>query len=191
MHLNLSLFKRGKNAFFDAKDPAHLSPTARSFIAGLLRHARELSLFCNQWVNSYKRIIPGFEAPTRVTWAQKNRDDLVRVPSSKPGQENSRRIEFRSPDAACNPYLVFALLLAAGLDGVHKNLELAPETREDEAALPCDLNEAIQAAQGSELVRSVLGNPLFEKFLANKKLEWANYRAQVHQYELDRYLTTL
>ena len=191
MHLNMSLFKRGKNAFFDAQDPDHLSPVARCFIAGLLRHARELTLFSNQWVNSYKRMVPGFEAPTRVTWAQRNRADLVRVPSFKPGHEASRRIEYRSPDAACNPYLVLALLLAAGLEGVQNGYELAPEMSEDEPVLPGSLDEAIGAAQESELARRVLGDRLFEKFLANKRIEWSNYRAQVHQYELDRYLTVL
>jgi len=191
MHINMSLFKKGKNAFFDAKDPDHLSLVARGFIAGLLRHARELTLFSNQWVNSYKRIVPGFEAPTRVTWAQRNRADLVRVPSFKPNRETSRRVEYRSPDAACNPYLVFALLLAAGLEGVQNGYELAPEMSEEESVLPSDLSEAIQAAERSALARRVLGDHLFEKFLANKRIEWQNYRAQVHQYELDRYLTVL
>lgn len=191
MHINMSLFKKGKNAFYDAKAPDHLSDIARGFIAGLLRHARELTLFTNQWVNSYKRIIPGFEAPTRVTWAQKNRADLVRVPSFKPGRESSRRVELRSPDAACNPYLVFALLLAAGLEGIKNNYELPEEMSEKSPVLPADLNEAIAAARESELARRVLGDTLFEKFLDNKTFEWEAYRAQVHQYELDRYLTVL
>ncbi len=191
MHINMSLFKKGKNVFFDAKDPDHLSEIARGFIAGLLRHARELTLFTNQWVNSYKRIIPGYEAPTRVTWAQRNRADLVRVPSFKPGRESSRRIEYRSPDAACNPYLVFALLLAAGLEGVKNSYELPAEMMTEAEVLPADLNEAIGAARESLLARRVLGDTLFEKFLANKKFEWEAYRSQVHQYELDRYLTVL
>ncbi len=191
MHINMSLFKKGKNAFFDAKDPDHLSEIARGFIAGLLRHARELTLFTNQWVNSYKRIVPGFEAPTSVTWAQKNRADLVRVPSFKPGRESSRRIEYRSPDAACNPYLVFALLMAAGLEGIKNGYELPAEMTQDAQVLPADLNEAITAAKESELARRVLGDTLFEKFLRNKQFEWESYRSQVHQYELDRYLTVL
>lgn len=191
MHINMSLFKRGKNAFFDSKDPEHLSPVARHFLAGLLCHAREITLFTNQWVNSYKRLVPGFEAPTRVTWAARNRADLVRVPSYKPGRESSRRLEYRSPDSACNPYLVFALLLAAGLDGVKNKLPLPPQMNEDAPTLPSNLNEAILAAQNSALVKSVLGEPLFEKFLANKRIEWENYRRQVHQYELDRYLGIL
>lgn len=191
MHINMSLFKKGKNVFFDGKDPDHLSDIARGFIAGLLRHARELTLFTNQWVNSYKRIVPGFEAPTRVTWAQKNRADLVRVPSFKPNREASRRIEYRSPDAACNPYLVFALLLAAGLEGIKNGYDLPGEGTETSGVLPADLNEAIAAAREGELARRVLGDTLFDKFLANKKYEWEAYRSQVHQYELDRYLTVL
>lgn len=191
MHINMSLFKKGKNVFFDAKAPDQLSDLARGFIAGLLRHARELTLFTNQWVNSYKRMVPGFEAPTRVTWAQKNRADLVRVPSFKPGRESSRRIEYRSPDAACNPYLVFALLLAAGLEGIKNGYELPVEMKGDAPVLPSDLNEAIAAAREGELAKRVLGDVLFQKFLANKTWEWEAYRAQVHQYELDRYLMVL
>ncbi len=194
MHINMSLFRGGENAFYDAQDPEHLSPVARQFIAGLLRHARELTLFTNQWVNSYKCLVPGFEAPTRVTWAMRNRADLIRVPSYKPGRENSRRVEYRSPDATCNPYLVFALLLAAGLEGIKQNYELPPQTGEGDdnyEVLPANLNEAISAAQNSELSRRVLGDALLDKFLANKRIEWENYRMQVHQYELDRYMGIL
>jgi len=203
MHLNMSLFRGGKNAFFDKKDEDYLSDVARQYIAGLLRHARELTLFTNQWVNSYKRLVPGFEAPTRVTWAMRNRSDLVRVPAFKPGRESNRRVEYRSPDAACNPYLVFALLLAAGLEGIKNNYEIPPvvsgvhqmsnhERREvGVEVLPANLNEAIQAARGSELARRVLGDTLLEKFLNNKAIEWNNYRAQVHDYELDHYLGIL
>jgi len=187
----MSLFRGGKNAFFDKKDPEHLSLVARRFIAGLLRHARELTLFTNQWVNSYKRLVPGFEAPTSVTWAMRNRADLVRVPSFKPGRESSRRVEFRSPDAACNPYLVFALLLAAGLEGIKNEYELPEPMAEGADVLPADLNEAIKASQEGELARRVLGDVLFEKFLANKRIEWNTYRAQVHDYEIDRYLSIL
>jgi glutamine synthetase len=194
MHINMSLFRGGRNAFYDAKDPNYLSKVSYHFIAGLLRHARELTLFTNQWVNSYKRLVPGFEAPTRVTWAMRNRADLIRVPSHKPGRESSRRIEYRSPDAACNPYLVFALLLAAGLEGIKKNYPLPPSAGDSDSkvgVLPADLNEAIAAAENSELARRVLGDALFEKFLANKRIEWEKYRMQVHQYELDRYLGIL
>jgi glutamine synthetase len=124
MHINMSLFRGARNAFYDDNDPEHLSETARKYVAGLLRHARELTLFTNQWVNSYKRLVPGYEAPTRVTWALRNRADLVRVPAFKPGHEASRRVEYRSPDPACNPYLVFALLLAAGLEGIKNDYEV-------------------------------------------------------------------
>ncbi|HEX8464912.1 MAG TPA: type I glutamate--ammonia ligase [Abditibacterium sp.] len=191
MHINMSLFRGGKNAFFDKKNPDQMSDVARKYIAGLLRHARELTLFTNQWVNSYKRLVPGFEAPTRVTWAMRNRADLIRVPSLKPGRESSRRIEYRSPDAACNPYLVFALLLAAGLEGIQNNYELPAEMDDNASILPADLNEAISAALESELARRVLGDVLFDKFIANKRMEWENYRSQVHEYELDRYLGIL
>jgi glutamine synthetase len=203
MHINMSLFKGHKNVFYDKNSEEHLSNTARKFIAGLLRHARELTLFTNQWVNSYKRLVPGYEAPTRVTWAMRNRADLVRVPAYKVGRDASRRVEYRSPDAACNPYLVFALLLAAGLEGIRRNYPI-PEvvggihqmsTQERKEAgvevLPSDLNEAIRAARESQLARRVLGDTLFQKFLDNKKMEWDTYRAQVHQYELDRYLSVL
>ena len=128
MHINMSLFKGGKNAFFDPKKPDEMSKTAQYFLAGLLKHSAELTLFTNQWINSYKRLVPGFEAPTRANWAMRSRDDLVRVPSFKPGRESSRRVEYRSPDAACNPYLVFALLLAAGLDGINNKLQLDEES---------------------------------------------------------------
>jgi glutamine synthetase len=146
-------------------------------------------------VNSYKRLVPGFEAPTRVTWAMRNHADLVRVPASKPGRESSRRVEYRSPDPSCNPYLVFALLLAAGLEGIKNKYELPPAAPDvDESrveVLPADLNEAIKAASESTLARRVLGDVLFDKFLANKRMEWENYRAQVHTYELERYLGIL
>src|SRR3990170_1085196 len=120
MHTHLSLFRGERNAFFDGDDPLHLSAVARGFIAGLLRHAREITLVTNQWVNSYKRLIPGFEAPHQITWARRSRGDLLRVPEYRPGREISARIEYRAPDAACNPYLAFAAILAAGLDGIEK-----------------------------------------------------------------------
>ena len=191
MHINMSLFKSGRNAFFDAKKPDEMSQTAQYFLAGLLQHSAELTIFTNQWVNSYKRLVPGFEAPTRATWAMRSRDDLVRVPSFKPGRESSRRVEYRSPDAACNPYLVFALLLAAGLDGIRNQTPLEQESNENAPELPASLGEAINVAKNSELARAVLGDLLFDKFLANKRAEWENYRAQVHQYELERYLSIL
>jgi glutamine synthetase len=201
LHINMSLFQGSRNAFYDKKDPDELSDVARYYIAGLLKHARELTLFTNQWVNSYKRLVPGFEAPTRVTWAMRNHADLVRVPANKPGREASRRVEYRSPDPSCNPYLVFALLLAAGLEGIRNKYELPPawtgerpsEPSEGEGpdTLPADLNEAIRATEQGTLARKVLGDVFFDKFIANKRIEWDNYRSQVHAYEIDRYLGIL
>ena len=204
MHTHQSLFKGDRNAFFDASDEYHLSPLAKSYIAGLLRHARELTLVTNQWVNSYKRLVPGYEAPVYVTWARRNRSDLVRVPEYKPGKEVATRIEYRSPDPACNPYLAFAVMLTAGLEGIEKEYPLPEPTeenvfemseREREARgielLPGDLHEAIELAEGSELVRRALGDHVFESLLKNKKLEWADYRAHVSDYERARYLPTL
>ena len=198
LHINMSLFQGSRNAFHDKKDPDELSDVARHYIAGLLKHARELTLFTNQWVNSYKRLVPGFEAPTRVTWAMRNHADLVRVPSSKPGRDSSRRVEYRSPDPSCNPYLVFALLLAAGLEGIKHKYELPPAWTgerptegEGPETLPADLNEAIRAASEGNLARQVLGDVLFEKFIENKRMEWDAYRGQVHSYEIDRYLGIL
>jgi len=204
MHTHISLFQGDRNAFFDAKEQYHLSPVGKSFIAGLLAHAREICLICSQWVNSYKRLVPGYEAPVYLSWAQRNRSDLIRVPVYKPGKEKATRIEFRSPDPACNPYLAFSAMLAAGLDGVEKKLECPPpvernvyemtqQEREELAiaSLPEDLGHAIELAQNSDIVRRALGEHIFEKFIANKKIEWQQYRAQVHGYELDRYLPIL
>ncbi len=204
MHVNMSLFQGERNAFFDAKDRLHLSKTGRHFVAGILKHVRELTAVTNQWPNSYKRLVPGYEAPVYLSWAAKNRSDLVRIPAYKPGHEGSMRIELRSPDAACNPYLVFSVLLAAGLEGLRKNLE-PPEpvqenvfamtdeerARREIAQLPSDLHEAIQLAQGSTLARQALGTHVFDSFLANKRLEWERYRAAVTDYDLKTYLPIL
>ncbi len=204
MHVHQSLFKGDRNAFFDAKDPYHLSKTARSYIAGLLKYAPEITAVCNQWVNSYKRLVPGYEAPVYLSWARRNRSDLVRVPEYRPGREKATRIEFRSPDPACNPYLAFSVMLAAGLEGIENNLEPpAPieenvyEMSEEErrkrniGSLPASLLEAIQIAEGSEVVRKALGDHVFEAFIQNKKIEWNEYRSQVTEYELDKYLAIL
>jgi len=204
MHTHQSLFQGDRNAFFDSGAEDHLSETARRFIAGLLRHAREMTLVTNQWVNSYKRLVPGYEAPIYMSWARRNRSDLIRVPTYKPGKENATRIEYRAPDPACNPYLAFAVMLAAGLEGVENGYECPPPvernvyemTPEERAELgigelPGDLWEAIEVAESSELLRRTLGDHVFEKFIANKKIEWDNYRAQVTEYELDRYLPIL
>jgi glutamine synthetase len=204
MHTHQSLFEGDRNAFFDATDDAHLSKTGKSYIAGILRHARELTLVLNQWVNSYKRLVPGYEAPVYICWARRNRSALVRVPMYKPGKEQATRIEFRSPDPACNPYLAFAVMLAAGLKGIGEEYELAPEASDNiyemsEAerraagieSLPEDLHEAISAAERSELVREVLGDHVFEYLIRNKREEWDGYKSYVTPYELERYLPVL
>jgi len=204
MHTHMSLFQGERNAFFDPEDPYHLSDVAKKFIAGLLRHAPEITLVCNQWVNSYKRLVPGYEAPVYITWAVRNRSDLIRVPEYKPGKEKATRIEFRSPDPACNPYLAFACMLAAGLEGIKKGYELPPmvnrnvyELTEKEREklgikqLPEDLWEAILIAEKSELLRRTLGDEVFESLIENKKIEWERYRAQVTEWELRNYLPVL
>jgi len=204
MHTHQSLFEGDRNAFFDGTDEFHLSKTGKSYIAGILRHARELTLVTNQWVNSYKRLVPGFEAPVYICWARRNRSALVRVPMYKPGKETATRIEFRSPDPACNPYLAFAVMLAAGLAGIENEYELPPEASnniyemsEDERraagieSLPEDLYEAIEVAEKSELVRETLGDHVFEYLMRNKREEWNSYKAYVTPYELERYLPLL
>ena len=204
MHVHQSLFKGERNVFFDAADPYYLSAMARSYIAGLLRHAREITLVTNEWVNSYKRLVPGFEAPVYLSWARRNRSDLVRVPEYKPGKENATRIEYRSPDPACNPYLAFAVMLAAGLEGIEKEYpcpepveenvyEMSEQERQERGIshLPGSLWEAIELAEGSDLLRRCLGDHLFDSLLSNKRIEWSDYRRQVTDYELKRYLPTL
>jgi glutamine synthetase len=211
MHTHLSLFEGDVNAFHDPGDSAGLSKVGKNFIAGLLRHAPEITAVTNQWVNSYKRLainseapIVGYEAPTFVCWARNNRSALVRVPLAKRGKEDSTRIEFRSPDPACNPYLAFSLMLAAGLKGVDEGYELAAEatnnifemTPEERAAegidsLPRSLAEAVDVMEDSELVAEALGEHVFEHFIRNKRSEWADYRGQVTPWELDRYLGAL
>jgi glutamine synthetase len=204
MHTHQSLFKGDKNAFFDAKDPFHLSKTARAYIAGILKHAPEFTSITSQWINSYKRLVPGYEAPVYLSWARRNRSALVRIPMYKPGKEKATRIELRSPDPACNPYLAFAVMLAAGLKGIEKGYELrepveedifemSEETRKKHGieSLPGNLLEAIQLTEKSELVRETLGDHIFEKFIQNKKIEWDQYRTHVSQFELDRYLSIL
>jgi glutamine synthetase len=204
MHTHQSLFKGSKNAFFDAKDKHHLSKIAKHYIAGLLRHAPEITLVTNQWVNSYKRLIPGFEAPTHISWALKNRADLIRVPEYRAGEEESTRIEYRSPDPACNPYLAFAAMLAAGLEGIEQKYPLPDpvernvhQMTQDEresagiATLPENLHEAIALAEKSELLRKTLGEHVFTTLIENKKAEWNRFKAQVTQFELDSYLPVL
>ncbi|OGO49635.1 MAG: glutamine synthetase [Chloroflexi bacterium RBG_16_68_14] len=204
MHTHQSLFRGDRNAFFDPNDKYHLSPIAKAYIAGLMRHAQEITLITNQWVNSYKRLVPGYEAPVYITWARRNRSDLIRVPEYKPGKEMATRIEYRAPDPACNPYLAFAVMLAAGLAGIENEYPLPEPTEENVFEmteeeqqkrgidlLPDSLYEAIQAAEGSALVRECLGDHVFESLLKNKKIEWARYRAHVTDFERERYLPIL
>lgn len=204
MHMHQSLFQGDRNAFYDDDDKYHLSDTAKCFIAGLMRHAREITAVTNQWVNSYKRLVPQFEAPTYVTWSTVNRADLIRVPDFKPGREASRRIEYRSPDSACNPYLAFSVMLAAGLKGIENRYELplpahsnalhmsaAEREKLGIQALPANLWEAIHITERSELVQEALGEQVFKSFIENKKIEWDNYHSRVADYETEHYLPVL
>jgi len=204
MHTHQSLFTGPRNAFFEAGDEYHLSAVGKSYIAGLLKHSREMCLVTNQWVNSYKRLVPGYEAPIYCCWARRNRSAMVRVPMYKPGKEEATRVEMRNPDPACNPYLAFAVMLAAGLKGIEEGYELAPESTnniyemtDDERSiagidsLPVDLHEAIEEFQNSELMREALGDHVFEYLIRNKQAEWDEYKAIVTPYELDRYLAVL
>ena len=204
MHTHQSLFKGDKNAFFDADDPYFLSDTAKCYIAGLLKHAKEMSSILAQWVNSYKRLVPGYEAPVYIAWSQQNRSALVRVPHYKPGKENATRAELRCPDPACNPYLAFAVMLAAGLKGVEEGYELPQEMTENLyelsdverkergiESLPGSLGDAVEETENSELVREVLGDHAFERFIWLKKKEWDEFRVQVTPYELKKYLPIL
>ncbi len=204
MHTHLSLFEGDRNAFYDAGDPYHLSKVGRSFIAGVLTHAAEITAVTNQWVNSYRRLSGGGEAPSYVCWGRNNRSALVRVPMYKPLKGNSTRIEIRSPDAACNPYLAFAVLLAAGLRGVEEGYQLPPEAEDDVwaltdgerralgiAPLPETLADAIAVMERSELVAETLGEHVFDFFLRNKRAEWAEFGRRVTPFELERYLLQL
>jgi len=204
MHVHQSLFKDGRNAFFDENSPYYLSPIAKNYIAGLLKHAPEITSLVSQWVNSYKRLVPGYEAPVYLSWARRNRSDMIRVPEYQPGKENSTRVEFRVPDPACNPYLAFSVMLAAGLAGIEKEYELADPIEENVfemsseeraqrgiGSLPGNLSDAINLTEKSQLVRKALGDHLFDSFIKNKKIEWDQYRTQVTEYELKQYLPIL
>ncbi len=204
MHTHQSLFRGDKNAFFSPDDPYHLSQVGRCFIAGLLKYAPEITAVTCQWVNSYKRLVPGYEAPAYISWGTKNRSALVRVPEYKPGKEKATRAEYRAPDPACNPYLTFAVMLAAGLKGIEEEAELPPPVEVDVyhlseeerrergiGTLPGSLGEALEIMEGSELVREALGEHVFWSFIRNKKAEWDEYRAQVSEYELKKYLPIL
>ncbi|NBP84735.1 MAG: glutamine synthetase [Mycobacteriaceae bacterium] len=202
MHTHMSLFEGETNAFHSPEDPLQLSDVAKSFIAGILEHASEISAVTNQWVNSYKRLVHGGEAPTAASWGAANRSALVRVPMYTPRKASSRRIEVRSPDSACNPYLAFAVLLAAGLRGIEKNYALGPQaednvwtlTPEERRAmgyreLPSSLGVALVEMEKSELVAEALGEHVFDYFLRNKRAEWEDYRSNVTPFELKRYLS--
>jgi len=204
MHVHLSLFRGDENAFYDAEDPHNLSPVAKAFMAGLLRHAAEITAITNQTVNSYKRLVSGFEAPVHVSWARNNRSGLIRVPIPKRGNAGATRIEYRSPDPACNPYLAFAVLLAAGMKGIAEGYELAPEadanlfemSDADLAKLgidqlPQSLSDSLKVMERSSLVQDALGEHIFEWFLRNKRSEWRGYKTHVSGYEIDRYLKAL
>ncbi len=204
MHVHQSLFRDGSNAFFDAADEHHLSDTAKAYVAGLLHHARAICAVTNQWVNSYKRLVSGYEAPVYMCWAHRNRSALVRVPMYKPGKEKATRIELRSPDPACNPYLAFSVMLAAGLDGIERGLELPADVTDNIyemsdaqrlkagiGQLPESLNEAVNEMEKSDLVREALGDQVFEWFIRNKRLEWRDYRTRVTPWESESYLAIL
>jgi glutamine synthetase len=196
LHINMSLFQGETNVFYDAKDPYKLSKMAKGFLAGLIFHAREMTVVTNQWVNSYKRLIPGFEAPVRISWARVNRGDLIRIPAFKVGREDSVRIEYRAADSALNPYLGFAVLLAAGLDGIEKGYDL-PDPADSISdgskipSLPTTLEEAIQAAEESQFLHECLGKEALQILLANKRRECFEYRSQVTDYEIKRYFHLL
>jgi len=204
MHLHQSLFKGNTNAFYDRNDKHHLSPIAKHFIAGQLKHAREICALTAQWVNSYKRLVSGYEAPVYVSWAQKNRTAMIRVPLYRPGNEKATRAELRCPDPSCNPYLAFAVMLTAGLEGIENKyevpepiepniykMEMAERENRGLAALPGNLSEAIEATEKSALVREALGEHIFTRFLINKKKEWEDYRMQVTSHEIKKYLPIL
>jgi glutamine synthetase len=204
MHTHQSLFTDGRNAFFDQDDEWHLSEVGKAFIAGQLRHARELSAVFAQWVNSYKRLVPGYEAPVYVAWSRRNRSALIRIPLYKPGAEQATRAEIRCPDPACNPYLTFASLLHAGLEGIEKGYELpppmetnlyhlTPEQRRERGivSLPETLGEAIDELSQSELMKKALGPHIFDRYVELKRKEWDEYRVQLTAWEMEKYLAVL
>jgi glutamine synthetase len=204
MHTHVSLFEGDQNAFYEAGSEYQLSKIGRGFTAGVLHHAREISVITNQWVNSYKRMMSGGEAPSYVCWGHNNRSAMVRVPMYKPLKGQSTRIELRTLDAACNPYLAFAAVLAAGMKGIEEGYDLPREAEDDVWSLtererqslgmeplPKNLNEAIEIAEGSELLAETLGEHVFDFFLRNKRAEWDEYRVEVSAYERDRMLPVI
>ncbi len=204
MHTHVSLFEGDQNSFYEAGSEYQLSKVGRQFIAGILAHAQEISVVTNQWVNSYKRMMFGGEAPSYVCWGHNNRSAMIRVPMYKPLKGQSTRIELRTVDAACNPYLAFAVTLAAGMKGIDQGLDLPREAEDDVWSLterertslgieplPKSLNEAIEIAERSELLAETLGEHVFDFFLRNKRAEWAEYRGQVSAFERDRMLPVI
>jgi glutamine synthetase len=204
MHTHQSLFKGDKNAFFSPDDEDNLSDVAKKFMAGQLKHAREMSSIFAQWANSYKRLVPGYEAPVYIAWSKRNRSALIRVPQYHPGKEKAVRAEFRPPDPSCNPYLTFAIMLQAGLDGIENNYDLpAPldtnlyglsddeRKRSGIESLPDSLGEAISVTEKSDFIRRVLGDHIFSRFVELKRREWEDYRIQVTPYEIDNLLPVL
>lgn len=204
MHTHQSLFKGSANAFFDSSSSDHLSEVAYNYIAGLLQHAKEICSIFAQYTNSYKRLVPGYEAPVYIAWSKRNRSALVRVPHYNPGQEKATRCEFRACDPACNPYLTFAAMLGAGLEGIEKGYKVpapmdknlyhltnAERKEKGIETLPDSLGQAVAVTEGSELVKKILGEHIFNRFVELKKKEWDDYRIQVPQYELDKYLSIL
>jgi glutamine synthetase len=193
LHLHLSLFLSDENAFYEQGAEHGLSKVGRGFIAGLLRHGREITAVTNQWVNSYKRLVTGFDAPVFETWGRTDQSAVVRIPITKPDKASSTRIEYRAPDPACNPYLAFSVILAAGLAGIENAYDLPAEGGSASGAhrLPSTLSDALDALEQSELVRTALGDHVFEWFLRDKRREWDRYAGHVSQFELDRYLAVL
>ncbi len=204
MHVHQSLFKNGKNMFFDKNDPYFLSNHAKCYIAGLMHYVRQICIVTNQWVNSYKRLVPGYEAPVYIAWARRNRSVLIRVPQPKLGKEKATRIEARFPDPGANPYLCFAVMLRAGLKGIEDNMKIKEPVEADVyemseierkankiETLPGSLIEAIEEAEKSTLLKQTLGEHVYVKLIENKKIEWDDYRTKVTDFEIKRYLSIL
>ncbi|MBN1754622.1 glutamine synthetase [bacterium] len=204
MHVHQSLFRGDQNAFYSPDDKYNLSNVGKSYIAGLLKHSREFTAITNQWINSYKRLVVGYEAPVYISWGRNNRSALVRVPAFKEGKANSCRAELRSPDPGTNPYLCFSVMLNTGLIGIQKNYELPSPVEEDIytlpeetkklygiSSLPDSLYAAVEEMENSKLIRDTLGDELFDKYIKNKKAEWEAYRIQVTNFELTNYLPNL
>ncbi len=200
LHLHQSLFSKGKNIFYDEKDNYHLSKIAKQYSAGLLKYSKEITSITNQWVNSYKRLVPGYEAPVYISWGRQNRSALLRVPSFK--SATSCRVEYRTPDPATNPYLAISAMLGAGLAGIKEKLDLGKPIEEDIytmskerkeklniVILPDSLYTAILETEKSNMVRSLFGEEFFNKYIQNKKAEWENYRIHVTDYEIEKYLS--